>query len=83
VRGELNSVPTPPADSGEGVLVLVATPWADLEVDGVRLGETPRELRLRAGTYRVRAVHPDLGVREDRVAVGPGERKLWAARYEP
>jgi serine/threonine protein kinase len=83
VRGELNSVPTPPADSGEGVLVLVATPWADLEVDGVRLGETPRELRLRAGTYGVRAVHPDLGVREDRVVVGPGERKLWVARYEP
>jgi serine/threonine protein kinase len=83
VRGELNSVPTPSADTGEGVLVLVATPWAELEVEGVRLGETPREVRLRAGTYGVRAVHPELGIREERVVVGPGERKLWAARYEP
>ncbi len=83
VRGELNSVPTPPAATGDGVLVLVATPWADMEVDGIPLGETPREVRLRAGTYSVRAVHPDLGTREDRVVVGAGERKLWAARYEP
>jgi hypothetical protein len=83
VRGELNSVSTPSADTGEGVLVLVATPWAEMQVDGIALGETPREVRLRAGSYGVRAVHPELGVREDRVVVGAGERKLWAARYEP
>ncbi len=83
VRGELNSVPTPPAATGDGVLVLVATPWAELELEGIPLGETPREVRLRAGTYAVRAVHPELGKREDRVVVAAGERKLWAARYEP
>jgi hypothetical protein len=83
VRGELNSIPTPPAATGDGVLVVVATPWANVEVDGVALGETPREVRLRAGTHGVRAVHPDLGIREERVVVGAGERRLWAARYEP
>jgi hypothetical protein len=83
VRGELNSIPTPPAATGDGVLVLVATPWANVDVDGVALGETPREVRLGAGIHRVRAVHPDLGTREDRVAVGAGERRLWSVRYEP
>jgi serine/threonine protein kinase len=83
VRGELNAIPTPPAGSEDGVLVLVATPWANVEVDGVALGETPREVRLPAGNYGVRAMHPDLGIREGRVVVAPGERKLWAARYDP
>ena len=82
-RGELGSIPTPPAATGDGVLVLVATPWADVAVGGVGLGETPREVRVPAGRYTVRAVHPELGVREDRVVVGAGERKLWAARFEP
>jgi len=81
VRGQLDSVPTPPRATGDGVLVLLAIPWAEVSVAGVPLGETPRELRLAAGTYPVRAVHPDLGAQETTVTIGPGERTLWTARF--
>jgi hypothetical protein len=81
VRGELNSVATPPAATGDGVLVLQATPWAEVSLDGVILGETPREVRVPAGVYEVRAAHPEFGVRGARVAVNAGERRLWAAAF--
>jgi serine/threonine-protein kinase len=81
VRGELNAVPTPPAATGDGVLVLQASPWAVVSVGGEELGETPREVRIGAGSYAVRAVHPELGVREARVTVGAGERTLWNAAF--
>lgn len=80
VRGELNSVPTPPPATGDGVLVLQANPWAEVSVEDTVLGETPRELRIAAGTYTVRAVHPELGSREDTVTIHPGERIQWTAR---
>ncbi len=82
VRGELNSVETPAAATGDGVLVLQALPWAEVSVDGQVLGETPREVRLPAGPHAIRAVHPELGVREERVTVGAGERRLWAVRFD-
>jgi hypothetical protein len=82
VRGELNSVPTPPAATGDGVLVLQATPWALVSVAGTALGETPREVRLAAGSYEVRAAHPDLGTRDERVTVRAGERTLWSATFK-
>jgi hypothetical protein len=75
-------VPTPPAATGEGVLVLQAAPWAVVSVAGTLLGETPREVRLSAGTYEVRAVHPELGSREGRIAVHAGERTLWTATFD-
>jgi hypothetical protein len=31
-----------------------ATPWGRVVVDGVDLGESPQELRIRAGRHRVR-----------------------------
>ncbi len=83
VRGELNSISTPPAATGDGVLVLEATPWAEVTLDGRPLGETPREVRLQAGTHVVRAVHPEFGVREERVSVRPGERKMWTGSLAP
>ncbi len=83
VRGELNSVSTPPAATGDGVLVLQATPWAQVALDGRPLGETPREVRLQAGIYVVRAVHPELGVREERVSVRAGERETWMGSFAP
>jgi hypothetical protein len=82
VRGELNAVPTPPAATGDGVLVLQASPWAAVSIAGEALGESPREVRIRAGTYGVRAAHPELGVREDRVEVRAGERTLWTATFK-
>jgi len=81
VREELNSIPTPSAGSGDGVLSVNATPWADLWVDGSKIGETPREMRLGAGTYRLRATHPKLGSREITVTVQAGKRKAWNATF--
>jgi serine/threonine-protein kinase len=81
VRGELNSLPTPPAATGDGVLVLQATPWAIVSIDGVPIGETPREVRIRAGAFEVRALHPDFGERRSQIKVGPGERVLWSASF--
>lgn len=81
VRGELNTVPTPPASTGDGILILQATPWAVVAIGEEPLGETPREVRIAAGVHRVRATHPDLGTREDRVVVTAGERTLWTARF--
>jgi hypothetical protein len=48
-----------------------------VKVDGVTVGETPQELRLRAGTHRVRAEHPALGAADVELAVEPGRRQLW------
>jgi hypothetical protein len=83
VAGALGALPTPPSSSGDGLLVLEASPWAEVSVSGRELGETPREVLVAAGTYTVRAVHPDMGRREARVRVAAGERKVWAASFEP
>jgi hypothetical protein len=38
---------------------LNAVPWAQLEIDGRALGNTPlRELELGVGRHAIRAVHP-------------------------
>jgi hypothetical protein len=81
VREELNSIPTPAARSGDGVLSVIATPWAEVWVDGVKIGETPREMLVSAGTYRVRAIHPSLGTREVTLVVPAGKRKVWNATF--
>jgi serine/threonine-protein kinase len=78
---ELNSIRTPPASSGDGVLTVVATPWAQVAVDGRDIGETPRELRLGAGLYRVRASHPVLGIREHSVTIKAGKRMIWSPTF--
>jgi len=81
VKAELNSIPTPSATSGDGVLAVVATPWAEVAIDGKEIGETPREVRLGAGTYRVRAMHPALGAREQTVTIRPGKRVVWSPTF--
>jgi len=82
VRAELNSLPLPPADSGEGLLALEASPWAHVAVDGQELGESPREVQLGAGPHRVRAVHPEYGTREAHVTVKAGHRTVWVAAFD-
>jgi serine/threonine-protein kinase len=81
VKAELNSIATPPASTGDGVLSIQAVPWADIAVDGRALGESPRELRVAEGSYRVRARHPQFGVREETIRVRAGERKHWTATF--
>jgi hypothetical protein len=75
-RPGLTVIPVPRAASGEGVLAISATPWAIVTVDGKEIGETPVELRVGGGTYRVRATHPDFAPREQSVSVTPGKRRL-------
>jgi serine/threonine-protein kinase len=81
-RPELNSLPVPPADSGDGLLAIEASPWALVTVDGQELGETPREIQITAGRHRLRAVHPELGVREGIAVVEAGKRQVWVAKLE-
>jgi hypothetical protein len=81
VKSELNSIPTPPAASGDGVLAVVATPWAEVAIDGRDIGETPREVKLGAGSYRVKATHPALGTREQIVTIRPGKREMWKPTF--
>ncbi len=81
VKPELNSIKTPPAASGEGVLAVVATPWAEVQIDGREIGETPREVLLGAGSYRVRATHPALGTREQTVTIKAGKRQVWSPTF--
>ncbi|HEY6006434.1 MAG TPA: PEGA domain-containing protein, partial [Anaeromyxobacter sp.] len=81
VKSELNSIPTPPAASGDGVLAVVATPWAEVQIDGRDIGETPREVRLGAGSYRIKATHPALGMREYVVTIKPGRREVWKPTF--
>jgi serine/threonine-protein kinase len=72
----------PAEASGEGVLAVNATPWATLLVDGRRLGDTPREVRLPAGRHRVRVEHPRLGSVETSVEIRPGRRSGWYPRLD-
>jgi serine/threonine-protein kinase len=67
----------PAPASGEGLLAVNATPWATLVVDGQRLGDTPREVRLPAGRHRVRVEHPRLGAVEASIEILPGRRSAW------
>ena len=60
-RGAIATIPAPPAASGDGVLTVVADPFGAIAVDGIPRGDTPRECRVAAGTYTIRAVHPTLG----------------------
>jgi serine/threonine-protein kinase len=70
-------LPLPPRSSGDGLVFVNATPWAHLSVDGIALGETPRTVRLPAGSYEFRVQHPKFGVRKERIEVRAGVRKTW------
>jgi len=62
---------------GDGLVRVHVVPWAVVRVDGVPVGETPQELRLRAGSHRLRVEHPALGIAELELVVEPGRRQLW------
>ena len=65
------------AGRGEGLVRVHVVPWAVVTVDGTTVGETPRELRLSAGTHALRVEHPALGAAELEVSVEPGRQQLW------
>jgi len=70
----LEGLQIPPAASGEGLLFVNVTPWAEVHVDGRSQGYTPREMRLAAGTYRLTLVHPTRGTVVKDAEVRAGER---------
>jgi Protein kinase domain len=81
--GPIGSLPLPPRAGGEGILAVNASPWASVFIDGARAGDTPREWRLPAGRYRIRAAHPARGGAEAELEVRAGERRLWQPRLGP
>ena len=79
-REKLGAFPLPPADSGYGILAINADPYAeDVVVNGVSYGPTPREIRVPAGTYRVRVTHSQLGEQTRPMQVHAGTRAVWVA----
>lgn len=67
----------PAAASGDGLLSVSVTPWAELFLDGRSLGYTPCTVRLPAGTYRLVAANALHGKAQQRVVIAPGKRKTW------
>jgi hypothetical protein len=80
-RDRVNAVPTPTAETGEGVLGVDAEPFGEFSLDGRVYGETPGECRVAAGAYAVRVHHPRYGTREARIVVRAGERTRWTADF--
>lgn len=57
-----------------GVLSINAQPWAEVWIDGERIGETPiGNLSRRVGTHEVVFRHPDLGERRESVVIVVGK----------
>jgi hypothetical protein len=63
--------------SDTGYLNLVATPWADVSVDGRSIGQTPLgRVAVPEGSHSVRFVHPELGETVRDVIVVSGQSTL-------
>ena len=61
-------------DLPNGALSINAQPWAEVWVDGERVGETPiGNLSRRIGTHEVVFRHPDLGERRESVVIAVGK----------
>jgi hypothetical protein len=58
-------------DLPNGTIALNALPWADVWLDGERIGETPiGNLPVRIGVHEVVLKHPELGEQRHRLTVG-------------
>ena len=61
-------------DLPNGTLSVNAQPWAEVWIDGERVGETPiGNLTRRVGSHEVIFRHPDLGERKETVVVAVGK----------
>jgi serine/threonine protein kinase len=62
------------AEQGDGFLLVVVRPWADVSVDGVPRGQTPLgRFSLPPGAHQVLLTHPDYKNYPRRIVVHPGE----------
>jgi hypothetical protein len=68
----LELVPTSP-----GYLRVLATPWAEIWIDGQRIDETPlaRRIPLSPGTHYVTLVHPNAPIEKRTISASPGETR--------
>ena len=72
----------PPASAGSsGQLTLFTQPWAEVYLNGKKLGATPLvKVKLKAGTHPLRLKNPDAGIDQPyKVTIKSGEltkRKL-------
>ena len=59
----VKAVPPPPVVIAKGEIVFIIRPWAEVHVNGKKLGVTPLSgpVQLEAGEHEVRLVNPDLG----------------------
>jgi serine/threonine-protein kinase len=55
------STPGPSTPTGDGTLVVIVKPWADVTIDGTPAGITPVTRTLRAGRHKVRLRNSELG----------------------
>jgi serine/threonine-protein kinase len=71
------SAPLELAPASPGYLRVLATPWAEVWVDGQRLEVTPfaRAIPLPPGTHYVTLVHPSAPSEKRSVAIVPGETR--------
>jgi serine/threonine-protein kinase len=61
-------------DLPNGTLSLNAQPWAEVFVDGERVGDTPiGNLARRIGTHEIIFRHPELGERRETVVITVGK----------
>jgi hypothetical protein len=61
-------------DLPNGTLSLNAQPWAEVWIDGERVGETPiGNLTRRIGSHEVLFRHPELGERRETVVIAVGK----------
>jgi hypothetical protein len=61
-------------DLPNGVVSINALPWAEVWIDGERIGETPiGNLSRRVGTHEVLFKHPELGERRESVLIVVGK----------
>jgi hypothetical protein len=61
-------------DLPNGVVSINALPWAEVWIDGERVGETPiGNLSRQIGTHEVLFRHPQLGERRETVIIGAGK----------
>jgi serine/threonine-protein kinase len=68
------TAPEAPAAAGTGWLQLGVTPWADVSIDGVIVGQTPMpRIPLPAGVHDVLLTHPDFQPFPRRVTIRAGD----------
>lgn len=67
-----------PLSAAYGYISVNALPWANIIVDGKKIGETPiARYRLPAGRHTLEYSHPDFGSSKEEVTLREGEEKVF------